>query len=109
MKHIILVLFAFSILSSNLSALDKSWYSYDKAKHVTYSASIMYWTMSFNKEFNNKKKDNLYISAGITLSIGGFKELIDLKIKRTEWSWKDITADIAGIALGAVVYNNIKI
>ncbi len=100
-------MFAFSCYA--LPEIEKDWYTYDKVKHVAYSASIMYWTMSFNKNFAKVKNNNLQISAGITISIGGVKELIDLKIKKTEWSWKDITADIAGIAIGAVIYNNIKI
>ncbi len=111
MKQILVfsILLMLSFSCNALPLIEKDWYSYDKAKHVAYSASIMYWTMSFNKDYSKLNKNNLMVSAGITISIGGVKELIDLKIKKTEWSWKDITADIAGIAIGAVIYNNIKI
>ncbi|MFE8073179.1 hypothetical protein QQM79_19125 [Marinobacteraceae bacterium S3BR75-40.1] len=78
------------------------WLGVDKLEHFTLSAAT---AASLNRA---AERDHWAPCAGtlgsmtLTLSGGALKELYDLKIKGTYWSWRDMTADLLGAAAGAL-------
>lgn len=51
---------------------------------------------------------NIWLSAGIVLSIGIIKELVDKHIRHTTFSWMDIVFDCLGIFAGIVFCAGVK-
>lgn len=81
-----------------------SWFSRDKGLHLVGSLIGTTLISNINRNtFNIKNYKNKTISAGVTLSIGCFKEIIDSTQKNNKFSWKDLMADFIGIAIGLVI------
>lgn len=95
---ILMILFTFSFLNAS------EWLGKDKFAHLTYSAFLSYWSYGISKNIlreNNKKSG--YISLTIPLSLGVMKEYSDKKIKKTGWSWQDLTYDVLGVFIGTMI------
>ncbi len=67
------------------------WWGKDKALHFAVSF------ISYNGFYTfTGKKEEAYV---FTLSLGLFKELIDWKVRKTTFSYRDLIYDIAGASL----------
>ncbi|MBC8181226.1 hypothetical protein H8E88_08880 [candidate division KSB1 bacterium] len=84
-----------------------SWFSRDKAHHFLTSAFLTtagyYYSRELNN-FSNFKSQQLGIS--FSLSFGLIKEIRDGIQKNNSFSWKDLVADILGIAVGLVLVSD---
>lgn len=84
------------------------WFALDKFFHVAASASITGLSYHYyHCQFNNPYKNSVYFSISVAGAAGIGKEFIDKKYRKTGWSWKDITADAFGIALGYILFIHI--
>ncbi|MBD3233775.1 MAG: hypothetical protein GF315_08640 [candidate division Zixibacteria bacterium] len=80
------------------------WFGKDKLKHA--GASAFYTIFSYkllHHHFDMSKNDSGRLSVGFTLTLGLTKEYYDSKHPEETSSFKDIIADIAGIALGIYI------
>lgn len=81
-----------------------SWIAKDKARHVVASALIVGGSVWYSKHKNHSRPDDsMRFGVGFTLSLGLAKELADARKPGGLFSWKDLAADVLGIAAGAVV------
>ena len=89
--------------SDTLQIVDK-WFAQDKAEHLVVSTFLSGVSYSVFRDFYyNKEETSAYFSAILTFSVGLGKELHDMKAPRGRFSYKDIVADILGIALGILI------
>ena len=86
--------------------IDK-WFAIDKLQHFSYSCLISLGCqyVLVNKQ-NNTEKESLPISSALSFSAGLLKELNDNRGKNGFFSWKDMVANAAGIAVAAVIIIN---
>ena len=84
-----------------------SWFSRDKAHHFLTSAFLTtagyYYSRELNN-FSNFKSQQHGIS--LSLSLGLIKEIRDGIQKNNSFSWKDLVADILGIAVGLALVSD---
>ena len=107
MKKILLLLI-FLLLFSYLQAED-NWLGKDKIMHLTGSVFLTYWNYGFSRDImENSKEKSLYFTISFTALLGAGKEYSDKKSNVTGWSWSDLTYDLAGIALGVILINNLR-
>ncbi len=107
MKKILLFLIIF-LLFSCLQA-ESQWLGKDKVMHFTGSAFLTYWNYGFSQDIlENSNEESLYFSISFTALLGTSKEYSDKRSKSTGWSWPDLVYDLAGIALGVVLINNLR-
>ncbi len=104
---LIFVLVCICILVTNTSVSANSgdqWFGKDKLKHAGVSA---FYTIFSHKllrhHFDMSKNDSVRLSVGFTLTLGLSKEYYDSKHPEETSSFKDIVADIAGIAVGIYI------
>lgn len=71
------------------------WWGRDKAWHFAVSHAL-------SNALESRTSLGCYEAAGFTLGVGVVKELVDWKIRRTFFSWKDLVYDALGSALGCV-------
>ena len=83
------------------------WFAIDKLQHFSYSCLISLGCqyVLVNKQ-NNTEKESLPISSALSFSAGLLKELNDNRGKNGFFSWKDMVANAAGIAVAAVIISN---
>jgi len=78
----------------------------DKAQHFMGS---MISTVLFYKIFQDplqiENSNSKYLAVGITLGLGVSKEIYDGTRSKGAFSWKDLLADMAGIAAGLILVN----
>ena len=106
MKNIILIITLLLLLNTISFAGDTtdSWYSSDKAYHLLGSMmSTVLITKTGQVHLNYEYRNSKMTGAGITFSIGFFKEFLDRKKPGNIFSWKDLTADLAGIACAFLI------
>jgi putative lipoprotein len=107
MKKILLFLIIF-LLFSCLQA-ESRWLGKDKVMHLTGSVFLTYWNYGFSQDIlENSNEESLYFSISFTALLGAGKEYNDKRSKFTGWSWPDMAYDLAGIALGMVLINNLR-
>ncbi len=107
MKKILLLLIIF-LLFSCLQA-ENLWLGKDKVMHFTGSAFLTFWNYGFSQDIlENSNEESLYFSISFTALLGTGKEYSDKRSKSTGWSWPDLTYNLAGIALGMVLINNLR-
>jgi uncharacterized protein YfiM (DUF2279 family) len=81
--------------------LPDKWIAWDKLEHLGISAFFSATLYNVSHDFYyNDRKSSLYLSSGLTFSLGLGKEFYDRDIRKTRFSYKDLTADILGIGLG---------
>lgn len=81
------------------------WLAMDKFLHLAASASITGLSYHvYHCQYHNAVDPSICFSLSIATASGVGKELYDVKIRRTGWSWKDIAADGIGIALGYLLF-----
>lgn len=80
-----------------------SWTSRDKFYHLFVSAALSgggYWAL---EAANNREDQSAAACFSITVCIGGIKEIYDYHHPGHHASWKDLTADVIGAALGIFI------
>lgn len=82
------------------------WYGIDKLAHFGASAAIAASVTNYKESHGNRGCSAARIGFGVSVGIGAAKELYDKNIKRTFWSWEDITWDIVGASVGSLVASN---
>lgn len=82
------------------------WLAQDKLYHFAGSAAIQGAGHALGRAAGLDYRDAAWTAAGLTLGVGVAKELLDRADGRF-FSWKDLTADIAGGATGAAVLRQI--
>ncbi|MCD4820039.1 MAG: hypothetical protein K8S23_15250 [Candidatus Cloacimonetes bacterium] len=99
----LIILLSFSLLNA------KQLISGDKVMHFTSSAFITCWNYGFSRDIlDQNHQKSLVFAVSLTGSLGFGKEVSDKHLKKTYFSWKDITFDLAGIALGMIIINNTR-
>lgn len=78
------------------------WFGRDKLYHFVGSAVIQGAGHAIGRSAGLDYREAAWTAAGLTLSAGVAKELYDRADGRF-FSWRDLTADVAGGATGAVV------
>jgi uncharacterized protein YfiM (DUF2279 family) len=86
---------------------DDGWLSNDKAKHFFTSMFVESFTFSVIRATHVSKGGSLVSASAVTLGVGVGKELYDRKFGGDP-SFKDLTADAAGIAAGAALMNQTR-
>ena len=83
------------------------WFAIDKLQHFSYSCLISLGCqyVLVNKQ-SNTEEESLPISSALSFSAGLLKELNDNRGKNGFFSWKDMVANAAGIAVAAVIISN---
>ncbi len=85
-----------------------SWTTFDKWQHFSFSLIITVqsgYLMSHDKRVYQKPDDTIKMySAGISLSFGLLKEMMDSRSKpRGFFSWKDLVMDAGGTLAGVLI------
>ena len=93
-------------MKNKAERVDK-WFAIDKLQHFSYSCLISLGCqyVLVNKQ-NNTEEESLPISSALSFSAGLLKELNDNRGKNGFFSWKDMVANVAGIAVAAVIISN---
>lgn len=81
------------------------WIANDKYRHFVgsaFTAAFGYLTMRYY--LNQSKKEAILFGAGFSISLGFGKELHDKYFRAGCASWKDLTADLLGMAFGLIFY-----
>jgi putative lipoprotein len=94
---------SFSNESDKLDSLRTSdrWLARDKLEHFGVSAFLSVLSYRVYHDFYNKDKESsLCFSCGLTFSLGLGKEIYDKKKPGGKFSYKDLVADILGLAAG---------
>ena len=83
------------------------WFAIDKLQHFSYSCLISLGCQYVLVNKQNKTEDeSLPVSSALSFSAGLLKELNDNRGKNGFFSWKDMVANFAGIAVAAVIISN---
>ena len=88
------------------SKVKDDWIAIDKAQHFSYSCLISLGCqyVLVNK-FKNTEDASLPVSSALSLGAGLLKELNDNRGRSGYFSFKDMVANMAGIALAALIIN----
>ena len=78
------------------------WFAVDKAKHVVVSAAVQGASHRVLRANGQDYRSATWNAAAVTMTVGVGKELWDRHRGRV-FSWKDLGADAAGGAVGAVL------
>jgi uncharacterized protein YfiM (DUF2279 family) len=77
------------------------WLAWDKLEHFGVSAFLSTFSYEVYHDFyNNSKKSSFCFSCGLTFGLGLGKEICDDKRPEGRFSYKDLVADVLGIAAG---------
>jgi uncharacterized protein YfiM (DUF2279 family) len=77
------------------------WLAWDKLEHLGVSTFFSATLYNVSHDFYyNDQESSIYLSSGLTFSLGLGKEFYDRKIRKGKFSYKDLVADILGIGLG---------
>ncbi len=83
------------------------WFTYDKGYHFLGSFIItVAGGKSFQKFAGAGERSSKIWAASLSFSVGLGKEIYDSLQPENHFSYKDLTADVAGIIAGLVVLNN---
>ena len=77
------------------------WFGRDKAKHFAVSALLQGAGHALGRAAGLDYRDAAWTAAGLTLGVGLGKEFHDRRAGRI-FSWRDLTADVAGGGTAAV-------
>ena len=99
---LVFVLFSGKFGAPPERAPEDPWFGRDKLYHFVGSAVIEGAGHAIGRSAGLEYRDAAWTAAGITLGTGVAKELHDRADGRF-FSWRDLTADVAGGATGAVL------
>ncbi len=87
-------------------AMHDKWFGEDKAHHFMVSACLTGCSYyAFKQEFGLSQKKSNVAAIGVSFSIGIAKEVYDGVSGKGNPSLQDVVADVAGIALGILIFN----
>lgn len=90
--------------SSDTQTVKDKWWAKDKLQHLGISAFLSGVSYDISRRFyRNTKESSIYISVSFTLTMGLGKEFYDLRSPGGRFSFKDLAADLTGIALGLLI------
>ncbi|MBN2425962.1 MAG: DUF2279 domain-containing protein [Calditrichaceae bacterium] len=90
----------------NSSANKDTWTGLDKGYHLVGSMIFMIGTAKGFQQYTScDHQQSVIYGSGITLSLGMGKEIYDSKQKDNHFSYKDLVADIIGLAIGILILN----
>jgi len=84
-----------------------SWFSEDKAHHFmasAYIAALVYYYTQDEASWSHDKA--IALGIGFSFSLGLSKEIHDKHSKSGQASWKDMVANVCGIAVGLLIFSN---
>lgn len=99
---LVFVLFSGSFGAPPERAPQDRWFAKDKLYHFVGSAVIQSAGHAVGRSAGLAYRDAAWTAAGLTLTAGVAKEVYDRADGRY-FSWKDLTADVAGAGTGAVL------
>ncbi|UCC81224.1 MAG: hypothetical protein JSW64_07675 [Candidatus Zixiibacteriota bacterium] len=106
-SKIFLVVFVILLLAQQSSADNGNrdrWFGKDKFQHFTvsafYSGGI---AIVANRHFGMEKDSSIILGVGVTISLGGAKEIYDRSRPGETSSIKDFIWDIGGVAAGGLL------
>jgi uncharacterized protein YfiM (DUF2279 family) len=78
----------------------------DKAQHFMGSmiSTVLFYKI-FQDPLQMENSSSKVLAVGITLGLGISKEIYDSSKSKGRFSWRDLLADMAGIAVGLVLVN----
>jgi putative lipoprotein len=89
---------------SDTQVVKDKWWAKDKLQHLGISAFLSGVSYDISRRFyRNTEESSIYISASFTLAAGLGKEFYDLRSPGGRFSFKDLAADLTGIALGLLI------
>ena len=101
-------LLIFSGCSTFTSLNDDDFWGRDKLYHFT-ASSVISASSTAIADNNGASKSNAYvIGISSTVGIGVCKEIYDLNIKDSYWSWKDLFWDVMGSFAGGYAVVRLK-
>lgn len=91
-----------------LPAHQDPWIARDKAQH--FGLSVLLSAAVTQAALNDGASDCTAArrGAGVTLTVGIGKEVIDSQIRHRGWSWRDLVADAAGAMTGSLLVANCR-
>ncbi len=96
------------LIKSSISEKQKkrdAWFARDKFQHLMASALVVgLVTDVLRVEGGQAQKRALWLGVGVSFSLGAGKELYDRSHPGHVASWRDLAADLAGIALGVFCF-----
>ena len=108
MKIVFLLFFLFSVLI--IYSLSLKLPQEDHILHFTSSSYLTYWNYGVAKDVLKISFENRIVYAvSVTSCVGIAKELSDLYLKKTKFSWRDVFSDLAGVAVGCILISNVRI
>jgi uncharacterized protein YfiM (DUF2279 family) len=95
---------SFALSTKTETRVNESWLSADKGYHVIGSMISTVFIGQFGlRGLEMNRRQSQLIAAGSTIALGISKELYDAGKPDNKFSWKDLTADCAGILLGVLL------
>lgn len=88
-------LLGFVLLAGDTKAPPDPWWGVDKAWHLTVSHATSNWLY-------HHMSIPCPQAMGISVGIGLLKELVDWKVRKTFFSWKDLLWDTVGATSGCI-------
>lgn len=84
---------------------EDKWFTSDKYLHFYYSVAITGLSYHlYHCQFNNPNPGARYFSISLASVTGIGKELYDKYYRKGKFSYKDLTADVMGIIIGALLF-----
>jgi putative lipoprotein len=106
-SKIILAIFIILFLAQQSCADNGSrdhWFGKDKFEHFTFSAFYSGGiAVVANRHFDMKKDNSIILGVGVTISLGGAKEIYDHSRPGETSSIKDFIWDIGGVVAGGLL------
>ncbi len=84
------------------------WNAPDKYAHAAISAVLGATVTQASLNDGAAECDALRRGAGVTLTIGVGKEIVDAEIRRKGWSWRDLVADATGAVVGSLLISGCR-
>jgi putative lipoprotein len=91
---------------ANQKARNNDWYGIDKAAHFGISAAVAASVTNYAESRGKQPCHAAGIGLSVSLAVGASKEWYDKQIKKTFWSWEDLTYDLLGGSIGALAASN---
>jgi putative lipoprotein len=90
--------------SSDATKANDRWWAKDKLQHLGISAFLSGVSYDISRRFyRNTEESSIYVSVSFTLTMGLGKEFYDRRSPGGRFSFKDLVADLTGIALGLLI------